>query len=229
MRNVNLLLVACLLLVFSCQKKEAKLAENNPELEAADAPAQRCASQEVLEEKLAADPSLRQRMQQIEDFTQKVIKNKSQYRLLQDGTIEIPVYFHVLYRTADENITNEQLQSQIDVLNEDFNEANPDVKKVPAHFAGVVTNVKIKFTWTAGPTFTNRKYASKRQWSTNDDMKFDAKGGSNVYQPQNYLKHLGGEQDGFLWINNFRLCTIPRRPCGNRWHRVGTQLHRKNR
>jgi hypothetical protein len=187
MLKVNLFLAACLLLVFSCQKKDAKLTEDNLVLETADIPAQRCASQEVLEEKLAADPSLRQRMQQIEDFTQKVIKNKSQYRLLQDGTIEIPVYFHVLYRTAEENISDDQLQSQIDVLNEDFNEANPDVLKVPAHFAGVVTNVQIKFTWTRGPSFTKRKYVNKRQWSTNDDMKFDAKGGSNVYQPQHYL------------------------------------------
>ena len=192
MRKVNLLLAACLLLVFSCQKKDGKLPENDPVLETSDIPAQRCASQEVLEEKLAADPTLRQRMQQVEDFTQKVIQNKGQYRILSDGTIEIPVYFHVLYRTSDENISKEQLQSQIDVLNEDFNERNSDVSKVPSHFAGVVTNVKIKFTWDSQSSI-NRKQSNKKQWSTDDAMKFESKGGSNAYLPQQYLN---------IWVVN---------------------------
>lgn len=193
MKKITLLAATVVLLVFSCQKKDAKLLEDDSsETVLNTQPLQRCASQEVLQQKLAEDPDLGRRMHQIETLTQKLLKNKSQYRLLTDGTIEIPVYFHVLYRAGDENISNAQLQSQIDVLNEDFTKTNPDVTKVPSHFSSVVSDVKIRFTWDPLNSI-RRKYSSKKQWSTNDDMKFDAKGGSNVFQPQNYLN---------IWVVN---------------------------
>jgi hypothetical protein len=43
---------------------------------------------------------------------------------LVNGKITNSVIINVLYRTAAENITDTQIQSQIDVLNEDFNAAN---------------------------------------------------------------------------------------------------------
>lgn len=192
MRKCTLLIAACLLFVISCQKKDIKQLEQPEQTETASAPTMRCASQEVLEQKLAEDPRLRQRMQQIEEYTQHVMKNKSQYKLLSDGTIEIPVYFHVLYRASNENISDAQLQSQIDVLNEDFTNTNLDNVKVPDYFRDEQTNVQIRFTWDK-VNHLRRKYSSKRQWSTNDDMKFDSKGGSNVFDPQNHLN---------IWVVN---------------------------
>ena len=50
------------------------------------------------------------------------------------GCTEIPVVVHVVYRTAAENISDAQVQSQIDVLNEDFRMRNSDVGTVPAAF-----------------------------------------------------------------------------------------------
>jgi hypothetical protein len=43
---------------------------------------------------------------------------------------------NVLYRTTAENISTE-IQSQIDILNEDFNALNSDYNSVPAAFSGV--------------------------------------------------------------------------------------------
>jgi tRNA1(Val) A37 N6-methylase TrmN6 len=54
-------------------------------------------------------------------------------RRLVNGKIEIPVIVNVLYRTAAENISDAQIQSQIDVLNDDFNATNSDFNSVPAH------------------------------------------------------------------------------------------------
>jgi hypothetical protein len=54
-----------------------------------------------------------------------------------------PVIVNVLYRTAAENISDAQIQSQIDVLNDDFNATNSDFNSVPALFSGVATNVGI--------------------------------------------------------------------------------------
>jgi len=190
MKQMKIGFLALVLFMVSCQKATAP-EETTTELEPTNTKAaQRCASQEVLENQMAADPTLRQRRAAIEEHTQKVLANRSAYRLLADGTIEIPVVVHVLYRTADENISAEQVQSQIDVLNEDFTNTNPDsVKANASRFGDLNTNVGIRFVLKE----VRRKYANKRSWSTNDDMKFDSKGGSNVVDPQNNLN---------MWVVN---------------------------
>jgi hypothetical protein len=57
-----------------------------------------CASQEVLEAQLKADPTLALRMNEIEAFTQKAMLNGR----LVNGRVEIPVVVNVLYNTAAE-------------------------------------------------------------------------------------------------------------------------------
>jgi hypothetical protein len=76
---------------------------------------------------LAADPTLAIRMNQIEAFTQKAMLTGR----IVNGKIEIPVNVNVLYRTAAENISLAQIQSQIDILNKDFNATNSDFNQVP--------------------------------------------------------------------------------------------------
>lgn len=156
-----------------------KSAKNEPKAvtqeEEASAPAtqRQCASYEVLQEQIKADPSLAKRMNDIEEFTQRVIANPSQFRLLADGTIEIPVVFNVLYKTAAQNVSLAQLQSQIDVLNEDYAATNADYNNTPALFQGVRSgNTGIKFVLDA----VNRKSTTTTSWSTNDAMKKSAKG-----------------------------------------------------
>jgi hypothetical protein len=57
----------------------------------------------------------------------------------------ITAVVHVLYRTEEENISDEQVRSQIDVLNADFRARNTDVDKVPAPFAGKVGDALVEF------------------------------------------------------------------------------------
>jgi hypothetical protein len=65
---------------------------------------------------LKADPTLALRMNEIEAFT----KSNAKWSFV-NGRVEIPVVVNVLYNTAAENISLTQIQSQIDVLNADFN------------------------------------------------------------------------------------------------------------
>ena len=58
----------------------------------------------------------------------------------------ITAVVHVLYRTEAENISDEQVRSQIDVLNADFRARNADVGKVPAPFAG-----RSAMRWSSSP------------------------------------------------------------------------------
>jgi hypothetical protein len=127
-----------------------------------------CATQEVLAAQMAADPTLAIRMNQIEAFTQKAILTNR----LVNGKIEIPVVVNVLYRTAAENISPAQIQSQIDVLNEDFNATNADYNSVPALFSGVKANIGITFVLQN----VVRKSTKTISWSTNNAMKSSRKG-----------------------------------------------------
>ena len=145
-----------------------------------------CASHEVLEEQLRQDPSLAQRMQQIEKFTNEAIRTGK----LVNGKIQIPVVVNVLYKTTAENISLAQIQSQIDVLNKDFNATNSDFNQVPATFSAVKANVGISFVLDA----VNRKYVNKTSWATNDAMKKTSTGGIAPTSPTTKLN---------LWV-----CTI---------------------
>jgi tRNA A58 N-methylase Trm61 len=85
---------------------------------------------------------------------------KITYKSLVNGKIEIPVVVNVLYKTAAQNISNAQIQTQIDVLNKDFNAQNSDYGNVPALFAGVKANIGITFVLDQ----VIRKSTTKTSW-----------------------------------------------------------------
>lgn len=158
-----LLSAAALVMLFSCQNDTTETA---PETSAV---AKRgCASQEVLAAQMKADPTLALRMSKIEAFTEKAMLSGR----LVNGKVEIPVVVNVLYRTAAENISLAQIQSQIDVLNEDFNATNSDFSATPALFSGVAANVGITFVLQN----VVRKSTRTTSFSTNDAMKSASKG-----------------------------------------------------
>lgn len=163
------------LVLFSCQNDQTEPAGSD----ASAATERRCASQEVLEAQLKADPMLAIRMNEIEAFTtNRVLTNR-----LVNGKIEIPVVVNVLYKTTAQNISNAQIQSQIDVLNKDFNALNSDYNSVPALFAGVKANVGITFVLDQ----VIRKSTTKTSWGTNDAMKKTAQGGLAPTSPTTKL------------------------------------------
>jgi hypothetical protein len=142
---------------------------------------------EVLERQLQEDPSLRTRMEEIERVTENYVQN---YRLLPDGTIEIPVVFNVLYKTAAQNVSLAQLQSQIDVLNADFSATNSDYNNTPSIFQNARSgNIGITFVLDA----VNRKATNKSSWSTNNAMKKSSQGGINPTSPTTKLN---------IWVCN---------------------------
>ena len=64
--------------------------------------------------------------------------------------ITIPVVVHVMYYQSDAlgtgtNISDAQIQSQIDVLNEDFRRLNSNIYSVPAAFRGISADPLIQF------------------------------------------------------------------------------------
>ncbi|WP_333600033.1 zinc metalloprotease [Flavobacterium sp.] len=166
--------LATMLLLFSCQKEDST---NDAQPKASR---RICASQEVLERQLQENPGLAAKMSQIEAFTENAVLHQSK---LVNGQIVIPVVVNVLYRTAAENISAAQIQSQIDVLNKDFNAQNTDFNQVPALFSGVKANVGISFVLDQ----VIRKATTKSSWGTRDAIKKTKSGGLNPTSPTTKL------------------------------------------
>lgn len=150
-----------------------------------------CATMDVLNENILQDPGIKVRMAEIEKHTEKYLLNKDKYQgKLVNGKIVIPIVFHVIYRSASENLSLATLQAQVDALNEDFNLQNPGRGTIPAEFASVEANIGISFEIQQVIRVQNTK---KRSWRPDDKMKYTSQGGSDVVNPQEYLN---------IWIVN---------------------------
>jgi PKD repeat protein len=57
----------------------------------------------------------------------------------------IPLVFHIIHNNGEENISNEQIEDAVRILNEDFNRLNPDWDNVNQAFLPLVANVGISF------------------------------------------------------------------------------------
>lgn len=108
--------------------------------------------------------------------------------------IQIPIVVHVVYNNLLQNITDLQIQSQIDVLNEDFRRLNGDISSVPARFQGFSKDARIEFCLasvdpdslgTTGITRTSTNHGPFNPSS--DDMKFDIQGGHDIWDRDRYL------------------------------------------
>jgi Pregnancy-associated plasma protein-A len=148
-----------------------------------------CASMDVLEENMKDDPSLKDKMDDVEKHTKDFEKKIKGGRVGATGTLTIPVVVNVIYSNANENISAAQIQSQIDVLNRDFSATNTDLGLVPSAFTSLVSNFEIQFTLSS----VIRKASNKTSWGTRDAMKSAKKGGIDATSPSTTLN---------LWVCN---------------------------
>ncbi|MEM7185103.1 MAG: M43 family zinc metalloprotease [Bacteroidota bacterium] len=149
-----------------------------------------CAAMEDLANRKQQDPSLELRMQQIEEFTQKRIKELGENRIINGDIITIPVVVHVLYNNATTNISDTQILSQIDVLNEDFRRLNADADNTwsqagDAQIEFCMATVDPNGLATNGIT---RKSTTQNDWYySQNNMKKSAQGGIDPWDTSQYL------------------------------------------
>ncbi len=109
------------------------------------------------------------------------------------GCTSIPVVVHVVYKTAVQNISLPQIQSQIAVLNKDFRHKNADIGTVPAPFAPLTADARIEFklaaTDPAGNPTTGitRTATATVAFSDDDRVKSAATGGADAWPSDRYL------------------------------------------
>ena len=151
-----------------------------------------CATDEVHERLLRTVPGYADARSEIENRTSRVLAFGA--AVLRTGCTQIPVVVHVVFRNATENISDAQIQSQIDVLNADFRATNPDRVSTPAVFAPLIGDARVTFKLADVDPDGNQTNGITRTSSSNssftsdtDNVKSAATGGADPWPADKYL------------------------------------------
>lgn len=152
-----------------------------------------CGTEPYREELKQRYPEFRRNEIQIEQAVQQLTQSK-QGQYLRQATITIPVVFHVLYNSASENISDEQVLSQLEILNADFRRKNADASNTPSYFQGVAADTEIEFCLASlnpngdPSTGITRTQTNKSSFDyLTDEMKYSSRGGVDAWDRNQYL------------------------------------------
>ncbi len=169
-----------------------------------------CGTMDYLQMQMQRDPSIARNLEKQENQIQSWVRENGERFRTAGGTIVIPVVVHVVYRTATQNISQAQVLSQIDVLNEDYAATNADISSVPAAWTNLVGASGIQFCLASrdpqgNPTTgIDRVSTTVNSFSQNDAVKYTAQGGADIWDRNSYLNfwvcNLGG---GLLGYSQF--------------------------
>ena len=155
-----------------------------------------CATDEVHLRMLLEQPEYMERRAAIENqaFRAKMAFRSGRGMIeARPGCTRIPVVVHVVSRTAAENVTQAQIDSQIDVLNKDFRKKNSDTGSVPAVFQSLVADARVEFALaTTDPNGNPTNGVTRRTTTVNgfgsdDAVKRNATGGTDAWPADRYL------------------------------------------
>ena len=165
----------------------------------ANAQQRNCGTMQHLDEIRQRDPGVDNRMD-VENLDIKnwISNNKSSSKSM-PNLITIPVVVHVIYKNSSQNISDAQIFSQIDILNEDFRMNNSDASSVPSAFAGVAADCEIEFCLAVRDpngnvtTGITRTYTTTSSFSGYTSMKYSSTGGQDAWNTSDYLN---------IWVCN---------------------------
>jgi len=169
---------------------------------------ERCGTMDYHQYLLKVDPAYEKNRLEVEKFTQEFIKNYHEGgEILRTGVVQIPVVVHVVYKNETENITNAQINSQIDVLNRDFSLTNTDFGSINGagayHMRAADTRIQFRLAVrdpgcnvttgiTRTPTnisgfFPPLRYDASGRPIDPEPIKFTSMGGHDAWPRDRYL------------------------------------------
>ncbi|TAE49867.1 MAG: T9SS C-terminal target domain-containing protein [Bacteroidetes bacterium] len=152
-----------------------------------------CHTQEYIGLQLAKDPGLAARMAEQQRQIAEYLAHHDGSSRFTDTVFTIPVVVHVVYNTPDQNISDAQVLSQIDVLNEDFRKLNADTTVTPGPFKSLAGDIKIEFCLAnfdpqgLPTTGITRTQTTNTEFALDNSVKFTAQGGHDAWPYQQYL------------------------------------------
>jgi len=159
---------------------------------------ERCGTTQYLQMLENSKPEIATKRAKLEKDIQKWIKENPDYQ--QKTIITIPVVVHIVYASPQQNITDAQVQSQIDVLNKDYRRTNIDVIMTPSVWQSIAADCEIEFCLTStDPNGNNTNGITRTQTSQSsfsmqgDPVKDASSGGKDAWPNDDYLN---------IWVCN---------------------------
>jgi len=155
-----------------------------------------CATVEYNEMMKEKYPQFRKNQENLEKDIQRLTETYDKSRR---NVVTIPTVVHVVYNTSVQNISDAQVQTQIDVLNEDFRRLNSDTIYTPAPFKHLGADVEIEFCLARRDPNNNptngitRTFTNITLFKINNVVKFSALGGHDIWDRDKYLN---------IWVCN---------------------------
>ncbi|WP_347469442.1 zinc metalloprotease [Burkholderia stagnalis] len=166
-------------------------------------PAQRtCGTMQVHERLLRTDPNYVRNRIASENYHHMSMRGLAVAS--RTGVTQIPVVVHVVYNTNVQNISDAQVQSQIDVLNRDYRKKNADIGSVPAAFLPLAADCRIQFVLAStdpsgGATNgITRTQTNVTGFTDDDKVKAASTGGADAWPATQYLNLWVCQLDGGL-------------------------------
>jgi hypothetical protein len=106
--------------------------------------------------------------------------------------ITIPVVVHVVYNDESENISDDQIESQISVLNQDYSGTNPNTSNVPSVWQGFIDDTNIRFALASedpegnDTTGITRTPTDVTEFFIDDSVKSAETGGVDPWDPDRF-------------------------------------------
>ncbi|MEV0284442.1 MULTISPECIES: M43 family zinc metalloprotease [unclassified Kribbella] len=148
-----------------------------------------CGVMDVHRRLLSTSPEYAAARSALENATTQYVSRQERFA----GIARIPCVVHVIWKTAAQNISQAQIDSQIDVLNHDFRATNADLGIVPAAFTGLIADARIEFYLaTEDPdgnptTGVTRTQTTVNGFGSDDKVKSSATGGHDPWPADRYL------------------------------------------
>jgi hypothetical protein len=155
----------------------------------------RCSMEDYVNRQVSEDISLKDKLAQVDAFISAHTNSQGSAQRIMGipETIAIPVVFHVLYHTKEENIDKASLALLIEALNRDFNKRNSDTSNTPSVFKPYATSMGFEFKLATmdpqgrGTAGVVKKYTPVLYWMSDDKMKFSASYGDDAWDSKSYL------------------------------------------
>lgn len=147
-----------------------------------------CAAQDVYRDKLALNPAFARARVALE---RQGMTLRAEARAV--GIVKIPTVVHVIHRGGSENISDAQINSQIDVLNLDFRKKNTDIASIPAPFKPLAEDAMVEFALAKKDpegrptTGITRTQTNVPLFKADDKMKYKDEGGHDAWDTTRYL------------------------------------------
>lgn len=167
-----------------------------------------CGTEDFYKERMSKDAVFAREEKKLEnlilEYTRKMKGNKFDFR---STNVTIPVVVHVVYNNATQNISDAQIQSQIDVLNRDYRRMATEIPGGPAAFTSIASDTHFQFALarrdpncnpTTGiirksTTVASFGHANSSSATVRNPVKFNSSGGDDAWPSDRYLN---------IWVCN---------------------------